>query len=223
MKTNKMMRIASVLLVAVLLTTCVISGTFAKYVKTADGGDQARVAKWGVGITVTGDMFSKTYDAVDGAATTVVSEDKVVAPGTEGTLAAVTLSGSPEVDVNVAYAAELTLTGWEVDITDDGNDNPTLYCPIVITVDGTEYKIDATNDTLAKLETAVENAIATYTADIDAGTNLATADINSPVVTWAWAIGDANASDTALGDAAANGSASTIALELTVTVTQVGD
>ena len=46
MKTNKIMRIASGLLVAVLLSTCVISGTFAKYVSTYDGTDSARVATW---------------------------------------------------------------------------------------------------------------------------------------------------------------------------------
>ena len=44
MKTNKMMRIASVLLVAVLLTTCVISGTFAKYTTTVSATSTANVA-----------------------------------------------------------------------------------------------------------------------------------------------------------------------------------
>ena len=44
MKKNKMMRIASVLLVAVILTTCAISGTFAKYVTSGNGSDNARVA-----------------------------------------------------------------------------------------------------------------------------------------------------------------------------------
>ena len=51
MKRNKMMRIASVLLVAVLLSTCVISGTFAKYTTSNSATDSARVAKWGVIIT----------------------------------------------------------------------------------------------------------------------------------------------------------------------------
>lgn len=48
MKKNKIMRIASVLLVAVILTTCAISGTFAKYVTSGSGSDTARVAKFGV-------------------------------------------------------------------------------------------------------------------------------------------------------------------------------
>ena len=43
MKKNIMMRVASALLIAVLLTTCAISGTFAKYVSTASGSDTARV------------------------------------------------------------------------------------------------------------------------------------------------------------------------------------
>ena len=47
MKKNVMMRAASALLVAVLLTTCAISGTFAKYTTSATGTDKARVAKWG--------------------------------------------------------------------------------------------------------------------------------------------------------------------------------
>ena len=46
MKKNKMMRIASALLVAVILTTCAISGTFAKYVTSTPGSDSARVAKF---------------------------------------------------------------------------------------------------------------------------------------------------------------------------------
>ena len=48
MRKNKMMRAASALMVAVLLTTCTISGTFAKYVTTAEGKDTARVAKFDV-------------------------------------------------------------------------------------------------------------------------------------------------------------------------------
>ena len=62
MKKNTMMRVASALLVAVLLSTCAISGTFAKYVTTASGSDTARVAKWDVQISGIADgLFAKTY------------------------------------------------------------------------------------------------------------------------------------------------------------------
>ena len=43
-----MKKFISLLLVAVMLTTCVISGTFAKYVTKDSANDSARVAKFGV-------------------------------------------------------------------------------------------------------------------------------------------------------------------------------
>jgi hypothetical protein len=68
MKKNKMMRLASLLLVCVLLTTSVISGTFAKYTTSYTANDTARVAKWGFDqATLSFDLFAATYDdSVDG-------------------------------------------------------------------------------------------------------------------------------------------------------------
>ena len=64
MKKNRMMRLASGLLVAVLMTTSMISGTFAKYVTTASASDNARVAKWGVTLAANGLLYSEVYDDV---------------------------------------------------------------------------------------------------------------------------------------------------------------
>ena len=61
MKKNKFMRLASGLLVGTLLTTCAISGTFAKYTTQDDGNDSARVAKWGVELQVVGTLFGENY------------------------------------------------------------------------------------------------------------------------------------------------------------------
>lgn len=117
MKKNKMLRIASILLVVTLLSTCVISGTFAKYVTKAEGEDQARVAKWGVVVSIEGNEFADKYVATDeayledGGEYSVVSAngDQVVAPGTsakESDLAMVaSVKGTPEV------AARYTLEG----------------------------------------------------------------------------------------------------------------
>lgn len=117
MKKNKMMRIASILMVATLITTCAISGTFAKYVTKAEGEDKARVAKWGVLVSVEGNAFATKYAASDeayledGGEFSVVAsnEDQVVAPGTsaeEAELALVaTVKGAPEV------AARYTIEG----------------------------------------------------------------------------------------------------------------
>lgn len=44
MRKNKAMRTAALLLVLVLMTSCFVGGTFAKYTTTASGSESARVA-----------------------------------------------------------------------------------------------------------------------------------------------------------------------------------
>ena len=127
MRKNRMMRAASALLVAVLMTTCTISGTFAQYVTTASASDTARVAQWGVTVTAqTAEVFGQKYDdAINAGGTKVVSAydemlsdgvfDDVVAPGTNGDLGSIAITGAPEVMVDIAVTADLDLgTGWKV-------------------------------------------------------------------------------------------------------------
>lgn len=122
MKKNKMMRTASGLLVATLLTTSVISGTFAKYTSQDSASDTARVAKWGVVIQATGNLYGTKYEHsatnIANSSTTSVSvqgeqiaptNNVVVAPGTEnGVGMSFSINGKPEVatqvDVNVIGA-----------------------------------------------------------------------------------------------------------------------
>lgn len=123
MKKNKMMRVASFLLVAVLLSTSVISGTFAKYVVTDSAEDVARVAKFGVNVIASGALFDDTYltgtsnpGAAGAAATTLTvvsntadetikgvnNKDKVAAPGTKNdTGLSIAVTGIPEVDTKL--------------------------------------------------------------------------------------------------------------------------
>lgn len=107
MKKNAMMRVASVMLVLVLMTSSVISGTFAKYTTQDSGKDNARVAKWGVELQVFGNLYGDTYDDLivlnDDPNIAVQSSNKtddVVAPGTKNTGKPfeVSLRGVPEVD-----------------------------------------------------------------------------------------------------------------------------
>ena len=226
MMKNKMMRIASVLLVAVLLSTCAISGTFAKYITSKESTDTARVAKFGVdlGVTVDG-AFATEYDAdvtvtdKDGAAiakTVVASstdQDNLVAPGTKGDLmASATIAGTPEVAVNVKQEATLVLTGWEV--------NGTYYCPLVITVDGTKfYGMDYTS--AAEFIAAVEAAL---DSDVNYAPNTDLTESHS--VTWAWAFEGTDGKqtdelDTALGNYAAKTGDIEISFTYKVTVTQI--
>ena len=83
MKKNVMMRAASALLVAVLLTTCAISGTFAKYTTSTTGFDKARVAYWGFDqdAATTIELFDGEYANVKTSGE-VDDFSKVIAPGT---------------------------------------------------------------------------------------------------------------------------------------------
>ena len=83
MKKNRMMRLASILLVCVLLTTSVISGTFAKYTTSVSSDDKARVANWGFTTTTLDfDLFDGTYDNVAYQASSG-EPTNLIAPGTE--------------------------------------------------------------------------------------------------------------------------------------------
>ncbi len=230
MKKNVMMRAASALGVAVLLSTCVISGTFAKYTTSATGSDTARVAKWGVEITANGTMFAESYDKdAAEASLTVKSETKVVAPGTKGELANATITGTPEVKVKVSYEADLALTGWKVDSAE--------YCPLVIKVGDNYYGINGmkynngsevatlSNEitTITALETAVEGAIKAYTKEYATNTDLSGIGTEGYVsVSWQWAFDNDDAKDTALGNLSADANNDPkVKLEIITTVTQV--
>lgn len=108
MRKNKMMRAASGLLVAVLLTTCIISGTFAKYTSSATGNDTARVARWGFNDTTSillTDLFKTAYDK------NVNGEADVIAPGTTNSADfAFKYSGGQNAP-EVAYTLKIDTTG----------------------------------------------------------------------------------------------------------------
>ena len=132
MKKNRMMRLASVLLVCVLLTTSVISGTFAKYTSEGSVTDTARVAKWDIkleGATITKDvtidLFATAYKNPAGTETTVQSDttENVIAPGTEGFFE-IDLKNDSEVAAE--YAISYTINnaaGVPIEFSLTGNDD----------------------------------------------------------------------------------------------------
>lgn len=219
-KKNVLMRSAGLLLVLVLVTSCFVGSTFAKYTVGGNGSDSARVAKFGVNVTATGTMFAKEYATDDRSAGTitksVISTDKVVAPGTKGNMASMTLTGTPEVAVRVSYAVnKFELKGWTTDGT-------TEYCPLVFTVGTANYKIgDAGITSVSDLQDKVTAAITAYSKDYEANTDLSGVGADSLKVSWAWAFEGDDAKDTALGSRAAEDKAATVELEITTTVTQI--
>lgn len=217
MKKTKLMRAALLLLVLTLITSCFVGGTFAKYTTSAEGSDTARVAKWGVVITANGGTFANTYatdtENVAGTiANSVVSANKVVAPGTKGNMVGMTITGTPEVAVSVSYAANFKVEGWIV--------GDKFYCPLQIKVGSTT--IDGTRFTSADLfENAVNTEISTYSKNYAAGTDLSTASVTTPSVSWEWpfSVNEADdANDTALGNLE---TAPTVSLTVTTTVDQI--
>ena len=235
------MRVAGLLLALVLVTSCFVGGTFAKYVTSGSGQDSARVAKFGVKITANGTMFAKEYATDDGnvsgtITSSVVSsgESKLVAPGTKGNMFSMALAGTPEVAVRVQYTATLTLNdNWK---DADGK----FYCPLQfkiptysaedqewvnMVVDGTHF------DNAEALRREVESKIDAFSATYEAGTplnSLTAADHKAPSVSWEWPFEDTavgakqtDIKDTYLGDQAAEGKAAEIQLTVVTTVTQV--
>lgn len=182
MMKNKMMRLASVLLVAVLLSTCAISGTFAKYVTTASGTDTARVAKWGIQMNSSGEStFVDEYKMeTDNSKITVDGAADVVAPGTSGS-ALYEITGTPETAYEITFdylvsqevflgAGEYTYTG--TGMTYDASMSQTVsntYYPIKY-----NYVITTNNGTVATTGNAyVETEVGgkkTYTVNTDYNT-----------------------------------------------------
>ena len=232
MKKNKMMRIASVLLVAVLLSTCAISGTFAKYVTTDQGSDSARVAKWGVVIEADSfGMFEADYKTDDDTATftgdysvssATGDRDDLLAPGTKGAFADIKITGTPEVAVDVSIVATVTVSeNWK-------NAEGKFYCPIVVTV-GTE-KISGLNYASATafasaIKKEIDDKSAQYAPNTDLAAIYNTTNLD---LAWEWAIEGATGTennqsdvqDTFLGTAAVSEDL-TISIGIKIDVTQI--
>lgn len=151
-------------MIATMLSTSIVSGTYAKYVTSDNAEDSARVAKFGVTVTASGSLFDKTYYAVnnannsnkpgngtadtDNTTLTVESleDDNVVAPGTkndEGITFAI--AGTPEVDVRLDVVVDdssfkeiFLKSGTYPDMTtgdaEDTFDNTADYYPVKFTL-----------------------------------------------------------------------------------------
>ena len=232
MKKNRMMRLASMLLVAVLVTTTTISGTYAKYVTTAGAQDAARVAKFGVEVKAAGTLFAETYNDDNAIVKTddgisVKSEGAIggisnlVAPGTKKDDGITfSIKGQPEVDVKVSVTFlslddadnDVFLNGTDFPNTTTGNDeddkfDATDYYPVKYTLKKGGVAIpSATDVNLATLRSELGKELNKY---FEAGTNLTT-ELGEYSISWAWnftetpsVIGSDDICDTLLGDLAA--------------------
>ena len=224
---NKFFKIASLMVMLCLVTTCAIGTTFAKYVTGAEAEDYARVAKWGVKIDIAGDdMFDDTYVADDNALAGRLSVhsnsgDNVVAPGTSGSTT-FTITGNPEVAANISisfdYTSDIVLPGGAV------AGQTEAYYPVVFTLtqtkgfDGAAMNVQIAQGNLEAIKTAINGFSQNYDADelvLDA----------EFVLSWEWAYESGNdALDTLLGDiiaSDANARGTYLAYDISITVTQI--
>ena len=216
MKKNRMMRLASVLLVCVLLTTSVISGTFAKYTTAVASEDTARVARWGFEATTMDitDLFDViyTHDVNGNTVISSVEGEDVIAPGTEGdaTFAFYYDSDNGEAP-EVAYQFTVSVDGSECD-------------PTIANNGSIQWKLD--NGDWGDWGTLLENIKALsgnasgskrYEAN-DIPEAFATKD-DSHTIAWQWIFENNNdVTDTTLGNA---DPLADVTLKITVSATQI--
>ena len=227
MKKNSTMRIAAVLMVLTLMTSCFVGGTFAKYTTSGYAEDTARVAKWGITVSADGtNTFGKFYknelngNTLDTSYTfgvdSVSAAEDAVAPGIKGTVAGLKIDGTAEVDAMVTFKAEVTLTDWSV--------GSGYYCPLVFTVTTvnngvtTTTPIYGTSYTSAdKFEEAIEAEVLKAKALFEANESI---NDDSLTITWEWPFStgeDNDVKDTELGRAT---TPAKVTIKVTATVEQ---
>lgn len=170
---NKFMRIAAVMLMLCLVTTCAISGTFAKYTTEKSGSDTARVAYWGWNATDVAkaeinidDLFDQYYDNATGTVISVDANgdgetDDVIAPGTTSsadfkfqyTNYQTDKITAPEVD----YTFVVDTTGSTTDAANAILTNPNIKWKLSVAGDtGVAYTVPSGNKALNEWGTYAE-------------------------------------------------------------------
>lgn len=118
-KSNRVYKLAAVLMILCLITACVIGTTLAKYTTSGSGSDTAQVAKWGVKVAISGTLFGKAYgyNTASTGANSIVAEsesaisvkggNEVVAPGTKNEAGLkVDVKGTPEVSYTITTTSD---------------------------------------------------------------------------------------------------------------------
>lgn len=225
MKKNRFVKIAVCMAVLSLMTLCVVGTTFAKYTTGGSASDQARVAKWGVTVSMEADpLFKSEYaknDTTYAGTLSVKSSSEntnVVAPGTDSSQAhgsaVFAITGTPEVAVRVNITLTpvsdvfLKASTYKDPTTAAADDTFTLtddYYPVVFTLTQTKDRNGEINGgngrilvsgTLAQIQTFLASYNGANGKDYEPNTNLA----SEYKLSWAWAIEGNNKADTVLGN-----------------------
>ena len=219
-KKDLWVKLAGLAIMLTLISSSLVSGTYAKYVKEVTGSDTARVAKFAFNLkdgtnTVTQSQVGEAaFDIFSLAADSGLYDNgsggTFIAPGTTGDFA-LTVENLSEVDVEASFV-----------FTETNNDDVPVY--YTIGADTQRYSSVLTGsygtesyEDMAAFATAMSTA--TGTLDASDGT---TATTKTVTVSWTWAFetagtGQADTTDTALG---IGGNAS-VTLAVAVTIAQI--
>lgn len=191
MKKNRAMRVAAMLLVLVMMTSCFVGGTFAKYTTSKDTSATARVAHWGFNAAET--VTFALFDTSDDTGIQTIEGTNLIAPGSTNTIDFTLVNADAETAPEVAYKITVDTTGTTATLSEE------LEEALTFTLDNKTY------DTWAELVTAVK----TLSGDVSgskeyaAGTAVPDALANGKThsIGWTWAFErNDDAGDTSLGN-----------------------
>lgn len=174
-KINKIMMITvSILLTLVLITSSVVSGTFAKYASSGQSSATARVAKWGAVVEITANR-PEGVTGTDGDAIIFSTDALKMAPGSNfSDVVELKFSGTAEVRLKVKITATVNCVDSKIAIPASVAGKDTCFIPMGITIK--ENKNDTTfgylsnpwlekTSTNGSIATELQNAIASGFAE----------------------------------------------------------
>ena len=196
-KKNRTTTIITILLLLAIGTSALI-GTLAKYMTSGSISDDAVVAKFGLNIPTTINLFSDSYTNVQ------ADEEgkKIIAPGTSGQYKFV-VTGKSEVAYKVKANISVTYSaGW--------ND----YAPLEFSINGADW----TND-LEQFKTDLGSALESETM----APNAEYASTQTIYWRWPFYVSSGNdIKDTQMGVSAAEGTPPSVSVTIEMTAIQIG-
>ena len=183
------------LLVILVIATGAFIGTIAKYITSSTGSDSAVVAKFGLNVPNTIDLFADSYVHVQAD----TNGKKIIAPGTFGAKT-FTVTGTSEVSYKID--AKVTVTYSE----EWGE-----YYPLEFSLNGSEWT------GIEQFKINLENALASEISEPNKPYE------NTQTIYWRWKlhVSEANdVKDTEMGIKAATGTAPKVVVNIEVTAMQ---
>ena len=170
-KTNKILaRVLVIILSLVLITSSVVSSTFAKYVVVKTGKTTVGMEAFGLDVTITAKHDSTPSEtAKNGDSVTLTFTNLLLKPGDVIDDAVnVKVSGEAKCAVNVVIDVTVAYNGGAFVVNKShfsslGNADPSVYVPIAFTVEGAEATTSYNNlpatDAASAIETAIQNEV----------------------------------------------------------------